>query len=92
MFKELFTESREQTKQQYLKRKYDFNTLKPMFKKNKPSNLLIQYKDNRSRTGISSGYVKEMNKLGVVIERNSFGETDIDVPYEEITWADNVKR
>jgi len=89
MFKELFTESREDIKRKYLTPNFNYEYLKEL--KTKPGRLYIQYKDSRARSGLSSGNVIKLDKKGVVIDSNRFGETNIEIPYKDITFATNIK-
>lgn len=85
-FRELFlNENRAETKKAFLTHSYDEEDIQALMKKGK---VYIQYKEPKSRSGLSGGNVKFISKEGVTID-SKFGGTK-EVPFDSISLATNV--
>jgi len=92
MFKKLFTENREQTKKDYLTKSYDEKSIKELDKRKKNGSVVyIQYKDKRSRSGISGGDVLGFDSKGVIVKSRFNPDEKITIPYDDIKYADIIK-
>ena len=91
MFKELFTESREETKAAYLNPGYSVKDAEKLLKQAKPGTYAYaQYNCKKSRSGICSGEIIDTEK-GKVVILNTFDEL-VEVDPKNITMLDVIKK
>ena len=86
-FKELFTESREDAKKQYLSKSFDKKSIDKLTKNGK---TYIQYNEPKSRKKVAGGTVIDVTNNGVIVE-DPFGSDSVEISFDRITSADNVK-
>jgi hypothetical protein len=88
-FRDFISENRDQIKATYLKATYDKDKIEKLMQK---GNVYAQYTDTRSRSKLSSGNIVKLTNDSVIIDRNNFGEKDIEVKFDLIQFATNMKK
>jgi hypothetical protein len=69
--------------------KWDKDKIEKLMQK---GNVYAQYTDTRSRSKLSSGNIVKLTNDSVIIDRNNFGEKDIEVKFDLIQFATNMKK
>ena len=88
-FIDFINENRDQIKAAYLKASFDKEKLEKLMDK---GNVYIQYTDTRSRSKLSSGNIVKITNDSVIIDKNNFGEKDVEVKFNLIQSATNMKK
>ena len=88
-FRDFINENRDQIKAAYLKSTYDKDKIEKLMQK---GNVYAQYTDTRSRSKLSSGNIVKLTNDSVIIDRNNFGEKDVEVKFGLIQFATNMKK
>ncbi len=91
MFKDLFTESRDELKAAYLKSKYTMKDVKKLLQDAEKNEyrVYVQYPDKRARNGLGSGDV--VNITGDKIRATSKFGGWVEIKPEEIKMMDILK-
>lgn len=88
-FRDLINENRDQIKAAYLKVSFDKEKLEKLMDK---GNVYIQYTDTRSKSKLGSGNIVKITNDSVIIDKNKFGEKDVEVKFNLIQFATNMKK
>ena len=88
-FRDLINENRDQIKAAYLKASFDKEKLEKLMDK---GNVYIQYTDTRSKSKLGSGNIVKITNDSAIIDKNKFGEKDVEVKFNLIQSATNVKK
>lgn len=88
-FRDFISENRDQIKAAYLKATYDKDKIEKLMDK---GNVYIQYTDTRSKSKLGSGNIVKITNDSVIIDKNKFGEKDVEVKFNLIQFATNMKK